>query len=160
MNRQRRGATLIEVVVVVGIAAIVMGIVWLSEPWASRLALHAAARLLVSDLRTAQARAIADHQGDRGYGVVIRPGADRYLIFVREGQMRTPLVERRLPHRIRITYARFGGSEPTEVLFTGVSLFGAPSGGGTVTLTSGRARVCVRVMPATGRVRVAGTTCP
>jgi hypothetical protein len=60
---------------------------------------------------------------------------------------------------VDITYARFGGV-PSLVMFTGVSLLGAPSGGGTVTLAAGSAVLCIRVQPATGRVRVDDARCP
>jgi len=61
---------------------------------------------------------------------------------------------------VRITFARFGGTNSSTVLFTGVSWFGAPSGGGTVTLARGAVRICVRVMPATGRTRITRSGCP
>lgn len=155
-----RGATIFEVLVVVGVIAVVAALGWHADPLAARLALRAAASTLAGNLRAAQARAMAERRNDRAHGIEIRPGSDRYVVFVREGTVRVPLREERLPLRVRITYARFGGSPPTIVMFTGVSLLGAPSGGGTVTLASGGARLCVRVAPATGRVRVAATNCP
>jgi hypothetical protein len=45
-------------------------------------------------------------------------------------------------------------------MFSGLSLFGAPSGAGTVTLQGGGSRLCVRVLPATGRIRVGASGCP
>lgn len=160
MGRHVRGATLLEVIVVVGIAATLISLVWRSEALASRLALRGAAVTLLSDLRTAQARAMAEHRSDRAYGVEFLLGDNRYVLFTQEGPVKVPIREQRLPGRVRITYARFGGGTPAAVMFTGISLLGAPSGGGTVTLASGSARVCVRVLPATGRVRVANTNCP
>lgn len=156
----RRGSVLLELVVVCGIAGIVAGIVWLADPLAGRLALRAAAATLVTDLRVVQARAIAERDPARAHGVQFFPGRTHYLIITRTDGLVAPLRERRLPPRVRVRYARFGGVTPSTVIFTGVSLFGAPSGGGTVTLTAGTATLCVRLAPATGRIRVANTGCP
>lgn len=156
----QRGFTLLELVVAGGLAAGLFTIIWLVQPLQSRLALRAAAATLVGDVRLVQARAIAEREPDRRHGIEFRPVESRYLLFVRQGPSTTVVREQRLPPRVRLTYARFGGGAPTMVFFTGVSLFGAPSGGGTVTLSSGSARLCVRLLPATGRVRVANTGCP
>ncbi|HEU4798424.1 MAG TPA: hypothetical protein VFT63_05815, partial [bacterium] len=87
-------------------------------------------------------------------------GGDRYTLFVRRGRARVPLRLRTLPPGVRVTYARFGGTNSSIVFFTGVSLFGAPSGGGTVTFTNRAGRLCVRVAPATARPRVSNANCP
>lgn len=160
MDREAWGITVVEVLVVLGIAMIVLALTWRSDPLGGRLALRSAAALLVSDLRLAQARAIVERDPARAHGLEISPGSDRYVVFVREGAVQRIVRAQRLPSRVRITYARFGGAATTAVLFTGVSLFGAPSGGGTVTLSAGSARLCIRVAPATGRVRVSNTNCP
>ena len=83
----------------------------------------------------------------------------RYITFVQSGAARSPTREQRFHPRVRITYARFGGV-PGLIMFTGVSLLGAPSGGGTVTFTAGGAVLCVRVQPATGRARIDDAGCP
>ncbi len=155
-----KGASLLEVVIVGGLVASLLGITWLAEPLLSRVALRSAAATLVADLRLAQARAIAEREPDRRHGIEFRPGDARYVIFARTGTVTIAVLERRLPARVRLTFVRFGGTTPSSVFFTGVSLLGAPSGGGTVTLAAGNARLCVRVMPATGRVRVSNVGCP
>lgn len=154
------GATLVELVVVLAIAGFVGVLVVRTEPLGGRLVLRTAAAGVVSELRTAQARSLAERNPDRAYGVEFAPGGDRYTLFTRTGRVRTTIRTHRLPGRVRVTYARFGGSNTGSVMFSGVSLFGAPSGGGTVTLASGRARLCIRLLPATGRVRVARADCP
>ncbi|MEX0765278.1 MAG: hypothetical protein WD140_00565 [bacterium] len=156
----QRGATLFEVLVVTGILAGVMSAVWLAQPLLARMALRSAAVMLVADLRLVQARAMAERQPDRGHGLEFLADGSRYTVFNRIGSVPTVVREQRLPDRVRVTYARFGGSMPSGVFFTGVSLFGAPSGGGTVTLAAGGARLCVRVLPATGRLRISNTGCP
>ncbi len=160
MDRSARGFTVLELLVVTGIASIlVSALLWQGRPLADRMALRSAASGLVSDLRTAQAAALAEHDADRAHGVEFPADGNRYVTFVRIGAERTPVREQRLPARVRISYARFGGI-PGLVMFTGVSLFGAPSGGGTVTFTAGGATLCVRVQPATGRIRVTDSGCP
>jgi hypothetical protein len=156
----QRGATLFEVLVVTGILAGVMSAVWLAQPLLARIALRSAAVMLVADLRLVQARAMAERQPDRGHGLEFLADGSRYTVFTRIGSVPTVVREQRLPDRVRVIYARFGGSMPSGVFFTGVSLFGAPSGGGTVTLAAGGARLCVRVLPATGRLRISNTGCP
>lgn len=160
MRHRACGATLIELVVVLAIAGLVGALILRTDPLGGRLALRAAAAGIVSELRTAQARSIGERNPDRAYGVEFAAGGDRYTLFIRTGRVRTTIRTHRLPPRVRVTYARFGGSPVRSVMFSGVSLLGAPSGGGTVTLASGTARLCVRLLPATGRVRVAGTGCP
>lgn len=159
-DRAQAGFTLFEVVVVLGIATITGALIWQSQPLGSQLALRAAAVGLVGDLRAMQARGIRERDPDRAYGVEFPPEADRYVLVVQAGQVRTPLRVHHLPPGVRITYARFGGTDPSRVLFSGVSLFGAPSGGGTVTFTGRAGSLCVRLMPATGRARVASVDCP
>lgn len=156
----QRGATLLEVLIVAGLVAGLTGTVWLVPSLLARVALRAAAVTLVADLRLVQARAIAERQPDRSHGIEFPSDRSRYNIFIRAGSVTTTIRERRLPDRVRLTYARFGGTTPSMVFFTGVSLFGAPSGGGTVTLTAAGARLCVRVLPATGRIRVSNIACP
>jgi hypothetical protein len=160
MRGGAHGATVVELLVVLGIAASTGLLVLVAGPLQGRLALRAAAAEIVGELRAAQARSIAGRDPDRAYGVVFTVGGDRYAVIMRDGGQQTVLRTRSLPPRVRITYARFGAGPPGTVLFGGVSLFGAPSGGGTVTLEAGPARLCVRVLPATGRVRVAADGCP
>jgi type II secretory pathway pseudopilin PulG len=156
-----RGATLLEAVVVLGILGVVLTFTWSAAgPLARRLALHSAASVLLSDLRAAQARAIAEHRPGRSHGIAFAVGSDRYTIIVREGSRRIPGRVVRLPSGVRTPYARFGGGSPTTAMFSGLSLFGAPSGAGTVTLQAGSSRLCLRVVPATGRIRVATIGCP
>lgn len=142
------------------VAALMAAIVWQAGSLVTRVRLRAAAVTLVSDLRAAQARAMAERRSARAHGLQFQPGSDYYLIVVREGGSVSRTRERRFPPGVRVTYARFGGAPPTAALFHGLSLFGAPSGGGTVTLASGGKRLCVRVLPATGRIRVAASGCP
>jgi len=156
----QRGVTLLEVLIVTGIVAGLTGIIWLAQPLLARVALRSAAVTLVADLRLVQARAMAERQPDRGHGLEFLADGSRYTVFTRIGSVPTVVREQRLADRVRVTYARFGGSMASGVFFTGVSLFGAPSGGGTVTLAAGGARLCVRVLPATGRLRIANTGCP
>ncbi|HEU5299788.1 MAG TPA: prepilin-type N-terminal cleavage/methylation domain-containing protein [bacterium] len=154
-----RGLALIELLVVLAVAGLVTGLAVRTGPLGGRLALRAAAAELVGQLRGAQARALGEREPDRAHGLEFPAAGDRYVLFVRSGGVRATVRTHHLPPQVRITYARFGGS-PRMVMFTGVSLLGAPSGGGTVTLASGAARLCVRVLPATGRVRVAAAGCP
>lgn len=158
--RHDDGTSLLELVVALAIGATLLTmLVWHSQRLTDSLSLRSAAVTLVADLRAAQAKAMAERRPDRRHGLEFRVGADRYAVVVQEGNLRLLVREQRLPSRVRITHARFGGI-PAAVVFTGVSLYGAPSGGGTVTLTSGRARLCVRVLPATGRPRVSRANCP
>lgn len=154
------GLTLLEVVVVVGIVAVVSALAWNAHALRVRLDLRAAAMELLADLRAAQARAIGERVPDRAHGIEFPAGGDRYVLVVQDAQTRTPARVRMLPSRVRITHAQFGGVDPSSVWFTGVSLLGAPSGGGTVTFSGGGVQVCVRVLPATGRIRLAQTGCP
>jgi type II secretory pathway pseudopilin PulG len=153
------GASLVELLVVLGLAGGVAAFVLSLAPLRSSLALRAAAVQVLTEVRAAQARAIASREPDQAYGLVFAVGTARYDV-VRRGAVQQVLQTRALPRQVRITYARFGASPPGTLLFGGASLFGAPSGGGTVTLAAGRRRLCVRVLPATGRVRVAGEGCP
>lgn len=159
-GRAQRGTTLLEVAVAISISAATAALVWQAEPLSARLALRAAAVGLISDLRLVQARAISERSLDRAYGLEIPVGGDHYALFVRSGSTRAPLRTRALPPGVRVTYARFGGTNSSSVFFTGVSLFGAPSGGGTVTFTNRAGRLCVRVAPATARPRVTNANCP
>lgn len=103
---------------------------------------------------------MAERRAAVAHGVRFPPGAGVYQVVVREGSRLLVSRDRPLPAGVRITYARFGGAVPDEALFHGRSLFGAPSGGGTVTLAAGRMRLCVRLLPATGRIRVTTIGCP
>ena len=160
MGSAARGATLVELLVVLAVAGTAAFLVLKTEPLGGRLALRAAAAEIAGELRAAQSRSLGERDPERAYGVEFVPGGDRYTLFMRVGRVRTSIRAHRLPPRVRITYARFGGSPAGTVMFSGVSLFGAPSGGGTVTLASGSARLCLKVLPATGRVRVTHTGCP
>ena len=146
--------------VAIGLSAIVAVFVWQAGSLMVRLRVRAAAVVLVSDLRTVQARAIAERRPDRSHGLQFQVGSDRYLVVVHDGASVTLSQVRQLPAGVRTTYARFGGNTSTAALFGGTSLFGAPSGGGTVTLTGNRVRICVRLLPATGRIRVSQQGCP
>ncbi len=160
MYAAARGFTLVEVLVVVGIGSVLAGgLFWKVGPLADRLALRSDAVEIVSELRRAQARAIADRDSARAHGVEFPADGRRYLAFVQSGTARTLVREQRLRRRVHVTYAAFGGV-PNLVMFTGASLLGAPSGGGTVTLAAGGAVLCVRVLPATGRTRMADSGCP
>jgi len=160
MQGRQAGWTLVELVVVLTLVAVAAAGLWRLPPLGGRLALRAAASTLVSDLRTAQARSLGERDPDRAHGLDLSVGSDRYLRVVRRGGAVEPVETRLLPAGVRITYARFGGTVPTTVWFPGGSWFGAPSGGGTVTLASGPVRLCVRLMPATGRARLVRTGCP
>lgn len=158
--RDVRGVTLLEAVVVLGIAATTAALLWRADPLSTRLAVRAAAARLVADLRLAQSQAMGERGGSDAFGIEFPPAGDVYLL-TRRASGKVIVVRRQLlPPKVRITYARFGGATPRSILFTGVSLYGAPSGGGTVTLASGAGRMCVRVAPATGRMRVAAAGCP
>lgn len=160
MRRGVRGFALLELLVVLGLGSVLAGSVfWQVRPLADRLALRAAAVRLVEDLRDAQARAIAEREPTRAHGIEFPADGLRYITFVQTDAARSPTREQRLHPRVRITYARFGGA-PSLVMFTGVSLLGAPSGGGTVTFSAGGAVLCVRVQPATGRARIDDVGCP
>ncbi|MDQ7842926.1 MAG: prepilin-type N-terminal cleavage/methylation domain-containing protein [Armatimonadota bacterium] len=160
MRRRQAGWTLVELLVVLTLVAAAAAGLWRLQPLRGRLALRVAATALVSDLRMVQARSLGERNPDRAHGLVLSVGSDRYLRVVRTAGVVEAAEMRILPFGVRITYARFGGAVPTTVWFTGGSWFGAPSGGGTVTLASGPLRLCVRLMPATGRARVAHTGCP
>lgn len=154
------GTSFLELLIVLGIAATVLvALVWHGQRLANSVNLRSASLTLVADLRATQARSIAERRPDRRHGLEFRVGADRYSIIVQESAIRLSAQERQLPPRVRITYARFGGI-PGAIIFSGTSLYGAPSGGGTVTLASGLAKLCVRVAPATGRARVSAVNCP
>jgi len=160
MRRGMAGFALVELLVVLGLGAVLAGgLLWYVRPLADRLALRTAAARLVGDLRDAQARALAERDPSRAHGIEFSAGGRAYVTFVQTGAVRSPTREQRLHPRVQITHARFGGV-PSLVMFTGVSLLGAPSGGGTVTLSAGGAILCVRVQPATGRARIDGAGCP
>lgn len=144
----------------VGFVALAAALILRTEPLGSRLALRAAAIGLVSDLRLMQATAIGERSLDRAYGLEIPVGATGYTLFVRTGDNQAPLRTRALPPGLRVAYSRFGGTNSSEIFFTGVSLFGAPSGGGTVTFTNRGGRLCVRIAPATAKVRITNVNCP
>ncbi len=146
--------------VVLSVMAITTALIWRSGPLGSRLALRAAAAELAGDLRAVQARAMAERDPERAHGIEFPPEGDRYVLVVSTGLIRTAISIRRLRPGVHVTYARFGGPEPSIVSFSTASLYGAPSGGGTVTFAGGNARLCVRLLPATGRVRVTSTDCP
>ncbi|HEY3248954.1 MAG TPA: hypothetical protein VGK88_11760 [bacterium] len=160
MPAGRRGSSLLEVIVVFGILGAMVALMWTAGPYLRRLSLHAAAGTLVGDLRAVQAKAIAERVATRSYGIVFSVPSDRYTLVISNRSLRTPLRVVRLAPGVTITYARFGGGAPTAALFSSSSLFGAPSGAGTVTLRAGPSALCVRVLPATGRIRVADTNCP
>jgi len=103
---------------------------------------------------------IGERLPDRAHGIEFPASKDRYVVAVQDDLARTPVKVHNLPSSVRITYAVFGGADPSSVWFTGTSLLGAPSGGGTVTFTSNGVQLCVRVLPATGRIRLAQTGCP
>jgi prepilin-type N-terminal cleavage/methylation domain-containing protein len=160
MARGMRGFALLELLVVLSVGSLLtVAAFWQVRPLGDRLALRAAAVRLVGDLRGAQARALAERDPARGHGVAFPPDGARYFLYIQTDAVRSTVREQRLHPRVRITYARFGGM-PDAVMFTGVSLLGAPSGGGTVTLSAGSARLCVRVQPATGRARLDDAGCP
>ncbi len=133
---------------------------WQAGSLADRLRVRAAATIVVAELRAGQARAMAERRPTVAHGVRFPAGSAHYQVVVRDGSRLLASRDRPLPPGVRIAYARFGGALPDEALFHGRSLFGAPSGGGTVTLAAGQVRVCVRLLPATGRIRVATTGCP
>lgn len=160
MHRGIRAFAMLELLIVVGVGSLLAGsVVWQVRPLADRLSLRSAAVRLVGDLRGAQARALGEREPSRAHGIEFPADGRSYITFVQTGAARSPTREQHFPPRVRITYARFGGV-PNLVMFTGVSLFGAPSGGGTVTFTAGGAVLCVRVQPATGRARIENTGCP
>ena len=155
-----RGFALLELLVVLGLGSVLAGaVVWQVRPLADRLALRSAAFRLIGDLRDAQARALAEREPTRAHGIEFPADGRRYVTFVQTDAVRSPTREQRLHPRVRITHARFGGV-PSLIMFTGVSLLGAPSGGGTVTFSAGGAVLCVRVQPATGRARIDDAGCP
>ena len=160
MHRGVSGFALLELLVVLGLGSVLAGAAfWHVRPLADRLALRATAFRLIGDLRDAQARALAEREPTRAHGIEFPADGRRYITFVQSGAARSPTREQRFHPRVRITYARFGGV-PGLIMFTGVSLLGAPSGGGTVTFTAGGAVLCVRVQPATGRARIDDVGCP
>jgi prepilin-type N-terminal cleavage/methylation domain-containing protein len=160
MRRGTGGFALLELLIVLGIGSVLAGSAfWQVRSLADRLALRSAAVRLVGDLRDAQARAIAGRDPSRAHGIEFPPDGRSYVTFIQDDAGRRPMREQRLHPRVHIRYARFGGV-PGLVMFTGVSLLGAPSGGGTVTLTAGGAVICVRIQPATGRARLDAVGCP
>jgi len=159
MRRGIRGFALLELLVVLGLGTLLaVSAIWQVRPLGDRLALRAAATRLLGDIRDAQARALAERDPGRGYGIEFPPDGRRYITFIETDGLRSPTREQRLHPRVRITYARFGGV-PSLIMFTGVSLLGAPSGGGTVTMSAGGALICIRVQPATGRARIEHAGC-
>lgn len=155
-----RGFALLELLVVLALGSVLAGAAyWQVRPLADRLALRSTAVRLIGDLRSAQARALAEREPTRAHGIEFPAGGRKYITFVQTDIGRSPTREQHLHPRVHITHARFGGV-PRLVMFTGVSLLGAPSGGGTVTFSSGGAVLCVRVQPATGRARIDEVGCP
>jgi type II secretory pathway pseudopilin PulG len=160
MSRGAYGFALLELLVVLGLGTILMvAAIWQVRPLADRLALRAAAARLIGDVRDAQARALAERDPGRAYGIEFAADGQRYVTFIQAGGVRSATREERLHHRVRITRARFGGI-PGALMFTGTSLLGAPSGGGTVSLSAGGALLCIRIQPATGRARIENAGCP
>ncbi|HEY6101807.1 MAG TPA: prepilin-type N-terminal cleavage/methylation domain-containing protein [bacterium] len=160
MRSGAHGFALLELLIVLALGTLLtVAAIWQVRPLADRLTLQGAATHLLGEIREAQARALAERDPGRAYGIEFPPDGQRYITFVQAGGVRSLRREERLHQRVRITYARFGGV-PSAVVFTGVSFLGAPSGGGTVSLSAGGALLCVRVQPATGRARIENAGCP
>src|SRR5438128_342072 len=96
------------------LVTVVAAIVWQAGSLTARLRVRAAATALVSDLRAAQALAMAERRSGRAHGLQFEPGSDRYFIVVRDDSTTTQSRLRRLPDGVRVTYARFGGALPTS----------------------------------------------
>ena len=118
--RDHEGATLLELLIVLAIGTTVLAaLLWFGQRAMDSLSLRAAAVTLVGELRAAQGRAMAERRADRRHGLEFRVGADRYAVVVQDANLLRWVREQRLPPRVRITYARFGGL-PTAVVFTGM----------------------------------------
>jgi general secretion pathway protein H len=133
MTRHRQdGFTLIEMIVVLAILALIVGLVVARGPMHSaRLDAQAAAREVISALRLARGRAIAE---DRPVSVVLAPG--RYQ------------VEGLAAHTV-----------PSDVALSGNAVIRfAPDGsssGGTIAVRTAAASVTIMVNWLTGRVEMA-----
>lgn len=141
--RAERGFTLLELLVVLAIiAAIATAFPLALNRFVPARRIDAAARVLVADLRLAQARSVAVNAP-----VVLEPGEHGYRI--------TPDVIRRWNANTSLQLRSADDAHGLEVL----RLFpdGSTSGGRLVISDGGRARR-VTVSPLTGRVRLEKTT--
>lgn len=148
---QERGFTLVEVLVVVALVGLLLGVAVVSfNRAAAHWEIEAAARLLASDIRAAQQKALAEGAAvtvyfyrDAGYYERRSGGAVRETVY--------------LPVRVRfakLTFNEVSGVAPAvyEVHFTAS---GSPAQAGSAFLENVRGEHrAVRVLVGTGRVRV------
>jgi prepilin-type N-terminal cleavage/methylation domain-containing protein len=144
MKMNKKGVTLIELIVVIAIIAIgaVLAVPNLG-PWLANYRLRTATRDIVSNLRTAQMKAVSNNVD---YQVLFDGVARTYIlrrdsggVWVDEGTAQT------LPSGISI------------VLPVNNPLTFSPnssSNGGTVTLTNTRGTRSITVLPSTGRITI------
>jgi prepilin-type N-terminal cleavage/methylation domain-containing protein len=150
MKMNKRGVTLIELVVVIAIIAIgALLLVPNMGPWIQNYRLRTAARDIVSTLRTAQMKAVSTNTE---YQVFITVGS--YVLqrnsggWVSEGETKT------LPTGISITNNTLPASGTTPA---GSALFrpNSSSNGGTLVLQNPRGTTrTITVLPSTGRITI------
>lgn len=147
MKMNKRGVTLIELVVVIAIIAIgALLLVPNMGPWIQNYRLRTAARDIVSTLRTAQMKAVSNNMT---YQVSFNVGAGTYVlqrntggVWVEEGAAQT------LPTGIRIN-----DPAPTNNPLTFSP--NSSSNGGTVTVKNTRnSERKITVLPSTGRITI------
>ena len=144
----RRGVTLIELVVVMAIIAIAAAFVAPNiGAWIPNYRLRGATRDVVSNLRTAQMKAISTN---REYQVSFNPGAGSYILQYR--------------HTDGITWIDEGAAQtlPSGILISGITFPGnnaqfnpnSTASAGTITITNTKGtKKDVTVASSTGRIR-------
>jgi len=151
VNRYRGGFTILELVVTLGIVA-VLGIIGLKiSSTASEVSLRSAERMLTDELR--QAREWSLCGGDTCFGLSFDSSCeDKFRRIKKSGGSIVQVKEITLPSGARFSarnsasMTTFGGD---RVYFTSG---GAPSMAGSIVVTAGRKVARITVIPDTGRV--------
>ena len=146
MNR-RRGFTLIELVVTLGVLTVVLGAVFftVSRRDSSRREIEMAGYQLLSDIRYARQRAIMD--GER-VQIVFDGANDRYIIRYHTYTVcNNPIKVVYLPDNVWFVHSRSNRVYHFRPR-------GTPSSGFTIQLRTEHHRLTLTVVPSGGRVRI------